>query len=385
LTYYNPFNSSKIGTLSWNDTCGDGLLFLLIIGRFNVNKALLVLLTIIVLGAAACNSETQKTATQTRPAETVALLPADTPTPAPSPTALQPLVILYAPPGSDDSLVNDLGSELSELSAQDGLRFDTRSQMLESDFEEDLRLVVVLPPDPGVLNLTQIYPQVQFLAIGIADLEAGDNLSVIGTGGDRPDQQGFLAGYLATVVTPDWRVGIISQGDTASGMAARNGFVNGVIFYCGLCRPVFPPFYQYPSFYDLPGGASQEEQQAAADFLIGQNVQTVYVFPGLEDSFLMEYLARVGVNLIGADTPPAGIQNNWIASVQTDLVSSVVEVWPRLVNGEGGVSLELPLIITNRNEGLFSPGRQRHVENILNDLMAGYIDTAVDPLTGAGR
>ena len=361
------------------------MLLSLIIGRFNVFKALSVLLTIVVLGSAACNSETLKTATQTRPAETVALLPADTPTPAPSPTALLPLVILYAPPGSDDSLVNDLGSELSELAAQDGLRFDTRSQMLESDFEEDLRLVVVLPPDPGILNLTQTYPQVQFLAIGISDLEAGGNLSVIGTGGDRPDQQGFLAGYLATVVTPDWRVGIISQGDTASGMAARNGFVNGVIFYCGLCRPVFPPFYQYPSFYDLPGGASQEEQQAAADFLIGQSVQTVYVFPGMPDSFLMEYLAQAGVNLIGEDTPPAGIQDNWIASVQTDLLSSVRDVWPRLVNGEGGISLELPLIIDNRNADLFSPGRQRHVENILNDLMAGYIDTAVDPLTGEAR
>jgi len=257
--------------------------------------------------------------------------------------------------------------------------------MLELDFEEDLRLVVVLPPDPGVLNLTQTYPQVQFLAIGISDLEAGGNLSVIGTGGDRPDQQGFLAGYLATVVTPDWRVGIISQGDTVSGMAARNGFVNGVIFYCGLCRPVFPPFHQYPSFYDLPGGASQEEQQAAADFLIGQSVKTVYVFPGMPDSFLMEYLAQAGVNLISAEDPPAVVQNNWIASVQTDLVSSVREVWPRLVNGEGGISLELPLIIADRNTGLFSPGRQRHVEVILSDLMAGYIDTAVDPLTGEAR
>ncbi|MFC2053265.1 hypothetical protein ACFLV7_03060 [Chloroflexota bacterium] len=355
------------------------------IGRFNLFKALSVLLTIIILGAAACNSETQKTATQTGSAETIALLPTDTPTPAPSPTALQPLVILYAPPGSDDSLVNDLQSELSELAAQDGLRFDTRSQMLESDFEEDLRLVVVLPPDPGVLNLTQSYPQVQFLAIGISDLEAGGNLSIIGTGGDRPDQQGFLAGYLATVVTPDWRVGIISQGDTSSGMAARNGFVNGVVFYCGLCRPVFPPFYQYPSFYDLPGGASQEEQQVAADFLIGQSVKTVYVFPGKTDSFLMEYLAQAGLNLISANTPPTGVQNNWIASVQTDLVSSVREVWPRLVNGESGISMELPLIIANRNAGLFSPGRQRHVEKILSDLMAGYIDTAVDPLTGEAR
>jgi hypothetical protein len=371
--------------LYWNDTCGDGLLFLLIIGRFNVFKALSVLLSIIVLGAAACNSETQKTATQTVPVETVALLPADTPTPAPSPTALQPLVILYAPPGSDDLLVNDLGSELSELAAQDGLRFDTRSQMLGSDFEEDLRLVVVLPPDPGVLNLTQTYPQVQFLAIGISDLEAGGNLSVIGTGGDRPDQQGFLAGYLATVVTPDWRVGIISQGDTASGMAARNGFVNGVIFFCGLCRPVFPPFHQYPSFYDLPGGASQEEQQVAADFLIGQSVKTVYVFPGMADPFLMEYLAQAGVNLIGAEDPPAVVQNNWIASVQTDLLSSVNEVWPRLMKGETGISQELPLIIANHNEDLFSPGRQRHVEKILSDLMDGFIDTAVDPLTGEAR
>ena len=361
------------------------MLLSLIIDRFNVFKALSVLVTIVVLGIAACNSETRVTATPTLPAESVALLQTDTPTPSPSPTALQPLVILYAPPGSDDSLVNDLGSELSELAAQDGLRFDTRSQMLESDFEEDLRLVVVLPPDPGVLNLTHEYPQVQFLAIGIPDLEAGGNLSVIGTGGDRPDQQGFLAGYLATVVTPDWRVGIISQGDTTSSIAARNGFVNGVIFYCGLCRPVFPPFYQYPSFYDLPGGASQEEQQAAADFLIGQSVQTVYVFPGMPDSFLMEYLAQAGVNLIGEDTPPAGIQDNWIASVQTDLLSSVRDVWPRLVNGEGGINLELPLIIDNRNADLFSPGRQRHVEKILSDLMAGYIDTAVDPLTGEAR
>jgi hypothetical protein len=105
----------------------------------------------------------------------------------------------------------------------------------------------------------------------------------------------------------------------------------------------------------------------------------------MPDSFLMEYLAQAGVNLIGADTPPAGVQNNWIASIQTDPVSSVREVWLRLVNGEGGISLELPLIIADRNPGLFSPGRQRHVENILNDLMAGYIDTAVDPLTGEAR
>ncbi len=140
--------------------------------------------------------------------------------------------------------------------------------------------MVALPPDPGIANLAAANPQAQFLAVGIPGVTVTSNLSQIGSDGERPDQQGFLAGYLAAVITPDWRVGVISQSDSPAGKAAQNGFTNGVIFYCGLCRPSYPPFIQYPILVDLAAGT---DPQAAVDSLVSNAVKTVYVSPAVED------------------------------------------------------------------------------------------------------
>jgi hypothetical protein len=63
----------------------------------------------------------------------------------------------------------------------------------------------------------------------------------------------------------------------------------------------------------------------------------------------------------------------------------VGELLPGLMNGEGGVVVELPISFTGVNPDLFSPGRQRLTEAMLADLLAGYIDTGVDPATGEAR
>jgi hypothetical protein len=63
----------------------------------------------------------------------------------------------------------------------------------------------------------------------------------------------------------------------------------------------------------------------------------------------------------------------------------VHELLPGLLNGDGAIILELPLGFTAVNPDLFSPGRQRLTETMLADLMAGYIDTGVDPATGEAR
>jgi hypothetical protein len=163
------------------------------------------------------------------------------------------------------------------------------------------------------------------------------------------------------------------------------GFVNGVIFYCGLCRPAYPPFFQYPVYAEIPGGASQGELQAAADNLIANAVETVYVFPGAGNEVLLDYLAQAGITIIGGTAPPEGVQSQWAATVQVDVVDALKLYWPDLIEGEGGVNVGAPLSITNRNEDLFSPGRQRLVEQMQADLMAGYVDTMVDPQTGEPR
>lgn len=308
------------------------------------------------------------------------ILPTDTPVPSPTP---QPgVVILLAPAGSDTGMAVAAKDLLTELAMGDGLIFQESMELSPEVWESDVRLLVALAPDPGLSALAAEHPNTQFLAIGVPDLQPAPNLSVLGVGESGSDQQGFVAGYLAAVITQDWRIGVISRSDSSAGKVAEAGYVNGAIFYCGLCRPAYPPFYQYPVLAGVPAGASQADQQAAADILLGSAVQTVYIAPGVGDIALLEYLAERGVNMIGSVSPPAQVQNNWVATIQVDWTQAVREAWPRWMNGEGGLLLEGGLEITDRNESLFSPGRQLYVERMLADLLAGFIDTGVDPNTG---
>jgi hypothetical protein len=288
-------------------------------------------------------------------------------------------------PESDPLQVQAAQEVLEELSAQDGVSIEVRTDLTQIEFAEGVRLVIVLPPDPGILNLAAANPQAQFLAFGIPSLEAAGNLSVIGSKGERPDQQGFLAGYLAAVITSDWRAGVISRADLIESRAARLGFDNGVTFFCGLCRPAYPPFVQYPQFVELTAGAGQAEAQTAVDAMIGNAVKTVYLAPGVGDELLIQSLAQAGVTLISSGTPPAQIQSNWAAVIRVDELSALRQIWRRLLNGEGGIQMSAPLMLSDVNRNLFSMGRQLLVEKMLADLLAGFIDTGVNPQTGELR
>jgi hypothetical protein len=311
--------------------------------------------------------------------------PAPTNTSVPTPTSQPQLVLLYTPAGSDTGLAGELQAVLAELAARDGLEFETRTELQEADLNTDVRVLVAVPPDPGVGAWAANHPEVQFLAVGIPGLQPAANLSLLGSQGDRPDQQGFLAGYLSAVLTPDWRTGVITPAGTPSGRAAQLAFSNGLVFFCGLCRPSYPPFVQYPQFVELSPGSSQEEQQAAVEALTANAVKTVYVFPGAGDEALLDSLAQAGIHLIGGVAPPPALREHWVATVRPDLASAMEEIWPSLLNGQGGASLDMPVVITDRNAALFSPGRQRLAEKLLADLLANYVDTGVDPLTGEAK
>jgi hypothetical protein len=349
-------------------------------------KFLYPVLLLSLLVSAACRTVTPgPTANPQAPTSTPPTTAPATKAPTPVPTAQQAQVILLALAGSDPGDMLALENVLGELTAQAGLSVETRTDLAGLEFDPGVRVVVAMPPDPGIINLAAANPQVQFLAVGIPGIQAASNLSVTGSEGERPDQQAFLAGYLAAVVTKDWRAGVISRGDTVDGKAARLGFTNGVVFYCGLCRPAYPPFVQYPQYVELTAGASQAEQQAAADILIQNAVKTVYIFPGAGDETLLEYLAQAGVNLIGSGSAPENLRSNWIASIRVDESSAIRQIWPRLLSGEKGIQLSVPLVLADQNPALFSTGRQQLVEKMLTDLLAGFIDTGVNLQTGEPR
>lgn len=297
------------------------------------------------------------------------------------------MAVLLASPGADQAQVSSLQASLNDIITASGLRWQLRQRLATDDLVPALRLVVVVPPDPGLSELVVAAPGTQFLALGIPGLPTAPNLTIIGGETDQPDQQGYIAGVIAAMLSTDWRVGVISFSDTVDGRAARTGFLNGVVYFCGLCRPALPPFYEYPLYIELPSTATSVEWQEAANYMVDHNALTVYVYPKVGDEAMLSILAAGKVNIISSGEPPQSALSNWVVSLTTDSMSLIQKQVKSLLDGSvsTGQTLAVPIQFTQINPVLFSPGKQRLAEQVLSDLQAGFIDTSVDLSTGEER
>ena len=310
-----------------------------------------------------------------------------TPTITPTLTPPAPLAVLWAGPGSDQDQVGKLQTELNYIVTDAGVRWQVRQQLTINDLVPELRLVVALSPDPGLEELLAAAPNTQFLAIGITGLDSAPNLTTIGAEGDRPDRQGFIAGVIAAMLADDWRVGVISLSDTLGGKAAQTGFVNGVTYFCGLCRPAHPPFYEYPLQVVLPSTATSIEWQEAANYMLDHEALSVYVYPSAGNEAMLSILAASDINIISAGDPSQSSSSAWAVSLTSESLDLIQNQVAGLLNGSltGGRSLTVPITFTNINPLLLTPGKQRLAEQVLSDLQAGFIDTGVDLTTGENR
>jgi hypothetical protein len=307
-------------------------------------------------------------------------LPTDTPTPQPE------QVILVYDPASGFSAGEALQQALERLAGEAGLDFVTVPSLTAAEITPGTRLVVLTPPGNGAADLISSAPQTQFLVVGVPGLQAAENVSIIGPEGEQHDLQGFLAGYIAAVVTQDWRVAALGVSDSAPGLASSNAFLKGAEYFCGLCNPPFPPFV-YPLSANLPAGSAPADWQAAAAELINQTngVRTIYLAPGAGDETLLQYLTDQNIYMLGNLAPPETLQTRWVATVGVDPVTPLEALWPQLIAGEGGFVENLPVRYTAANPAVFTPGRQLLVDRLLVELDAGRIDSGVDPITGQIR
>jgi hypothetical protein len=261
------------------------------------------------------------------------------------------------------------------------LRWELRQSLTAGGLTPDLRLVVAYPgtvSGPDLMELAAAAPQVQFLSVDLEGVAPGPNLTAAGP--LRVDQQGFMAGVLAAMLTPDWRIGVISASDSAAGLAARNGFLNGATLFCGLCNPYHGPIVDYPLYIELPAAASSAEWQSAAQALLDKAVETVYLAPGVADPEMLSLLAQNNVRLIGSQPMPAGLQAHWVAAILPS-DAGLYPFLPGLLAGKSAGQVTLPLDFFDI-QAAFSPGKERLARQYLADLLAGYIDTGVDPETG---
>ncbi|PWH12570.1 MAG: hypothetical protein DDG60_12325 [Anaerolineae bacterium] len=319
----------------------------------------------------------------TPPVETPTALPAASLTVAPSPTAgptptpAPPLVILVLPADLNEEESQAYQSAVYDLAQSAGFRFQVRNKLGLEDLEPALKLVIALPPDPGLVTLAAAAPQVQFLAVNIPGIQPGGNMSVLGGDSIRLDQVAFMAGYIGAMVTEDFfQVGAMLKKDSPESPVIQKALTTGRTYYCGRCLPIgWYTQYTYPAFVEVPGDAKPSEYNAYADFLLVQKkVETLFIQAGLDTPELLQYLSTVGVLMIGTQSPAKKV-SGWVVTLQPDYSAALKTAFPELVAGNGGRAFSAPLSFSDINPELFSPGKQADARRVLEDVLRGYIDT----------
>jgi hypothetical protein len=311
---------------------------------------------------------------------TSAPLPIDTLTPPASLTATPtvPLVVLVVPADMDTDTSNLYQKTVYDLAQQSGMRFQVRNAFSAADLESGLKVVVAVSTDPGIAALAAAAPQVQFLAINIPDITAGGNVSVLGKNSQN-DVAAFLAGYTAAMITDDYRIGMMIPKDNADAIRSLNAFANGMSFFCGTCRPLFFYTWTYPQYIEIPAEEDVNNYHAYADILMLQyKVNTIFIYPDVYTEDLVTYIGTTGTSMIGTISPtqrPAG----WVMTIQPDVIKGIQNAWPGLIGGQGGVTVPSPLGLADIDPGLLSEGKQRLVEQTLNDLQTGRINIGAAP------
>ena len=330
-----------------------------------LKNVILIIMVGLVLSACAGTSETVASPV---PATT------DTPVPppGPTPTPVIPLAVLVLPADLDTDTSNLYQTTVYDLAQASGMRFQVRNTFTLADLEPGLKVVVALPPDPGLAELAAAAPDVQFLSINIQGISPGGNISVLG-GSSQSNIAAFLAGYTAAMLTEDYRVGMLMPRDNDNAIQALSAFTDGRKFYCGLCRPYFYLPWDFPQFIDIGADEDVNNYDAYADILILQyKVRTIFIHPGVYTQDLVDYIGTTGTLMIGTISPeqrPAG----WIMTIQPDTIQAIQSAWPSLIAGQGELTVQSPLGLSDIDPTLLSPGKQMDVQETLDKLQKGLI------------
>ncbi len=328
-----------------------------------------IILLVLVALLSACGVDEQPAA-----AVTATSVPTDSPIVPPILTATPtiPLAILVVPANMDVETSNLYQKTVYDLAQASGMRFQVRNSLTPADIEPGLKIVVTLLVDPGISSLASSAPDVQFLAINVENIQPGGNISVLG-GNSQPEIAGFLAGYTAAMLSADYRIGMLMPKDDNDAIRTFNAFSNGMKFYCGLCNPIYYLPWAFPQYLEIPTEEDVNNYDAFADILILQKkVETIFIHQGIYTQDLVDYIGTTGTSMIGTVTPerqPAG----WIMTIQPDTIKAIQNAWPQLLAGQGGITVQSPLGLSDIDPNLLSPGRQRDVQKKLDDLQAGLI------------
>ena len=145
------------------------------------------------------------------------------PTIAPTATVVPSATRVLIATGSQltEADVQSIVGVVQTLAGQSGLSVETLPNLTPELLTADVKVAVVLPPDPGVNDLAGRYPDIRFISVAIPSIQPAANLFVVGADGTHPEWSGFMAGYISAILTNEWRVGALTQAGSNDRLVGR--------------------------------------------------------------------------------------------------------------------------------------------------------------------
>ncbi len=292
------------------------------------------------------------------------------------PADIQADIILWTPVDGNGSLAQDLNGQLNAYASEQNLTFLQVDQLSPVQLGGMTRVVVSLASADETYTLAQSAANVPVISVLGSAGTAVPNLYPMSAITATPDQAAFLAGYALALVTPEYRVGVISQAGTALGQQYSGGFITGARFYCGLCRSRFAPVMYYPLAVEVTDPASQADWQTAADTLLTNAISGVFVQPEISSPELISYLASKGVRLVGVEGQNGlETQADWVGVLSSSVSADVVNAVNTIIGGGEISSLGEGVDLTLVDENLMSAGKQILFERIRQQMLDGLVKT----------
>jgi len=291
--------------------------------------------------------------------------------PQPTPTALPPDVYLLITTGASVGFqIEAVAAFLEARAIEAGGEFRWEQGSIEPETIPSLTVLVLIEQAGQDQAWGSLNPQAQVMAIPGSSEERPENVTLLAVDRIEIEQLGFLAGYAAALLSPDWRTAVITQVDSSAGALLGPAFRQGAQYYCGLCRPERPPYEDYPLQISLdPDDASS--WQRVIDTMITASIDVVYYEPGVLGEGQGQELLDEGMLLITSEADVGA----WSPSllIVFDPAGFLEENWSAFRAGELEGAYRLPILLRRGEDGAISSGRRNALEELRQDLEDGYI------------
>lgn len=294
-------------------------------------------------------------------------LPTEIPQATQPPTPLPGTALFYVSPDSDPQLAAEARQIFQNYASEQQLNFEEAASLSVENMTPQTELLLLIGPYQGLAELAAAAPQARIIAIGSGQQVEASNLQSLTLSTLADEQTAFIAGYIAALSTEDWRIGLIY---TPEDILLAEAFIAGMKFFCGSCKPVAPPYTDYPQIEQI---TDAQNWQPAADMLFSQFAKTVYLTPQLESPAIQEYFFNRDILLVGSRLSDPRFGEGWLASVSADSLSTLRQQLPLALAGLPLETEASPLTLSEINPSYLSEARLRDVQQVIDDLLVGFI------------